>query len=82
MALTEYKNLKCSAADLKDINYLTRDYDAQHKPKYFVDQLAYGISLIAAAFYPNPVIVRMSDFKTNEYANLLGGAQFEPKEGI
>jgi pyruvate,water dikinase len=45
-----------------------------------VDKLAHGIGMIAAAFYPNPVIVRMSDFKSNEYANLLGGRQFEPKE--
>ena len=46
----------------------------------FVDKLAHGIGMIAAAFYPKPVVVRMSDFKTNEYANLLGGRQFEPKE--
>ncbi len=47
---------------------------------YFVQRLAEGIGVIAAAFYPKPVIVRMSDFKTNEYANLLGGRYFEPKE--
>ncbi|MEG4941004.1 phosphoenolpyruvate synthase [Microcoleus sp. F4-D5] len=51
-----------------------------HKPDFFTDKLAHGIATIAAAFYPNPVIVRMSDFKSNEYANLLGGRQFEPKE--
>jgi pyruvate,water dikinase len=45
-----------------------------------VDKLAHGIGMIAAAFYPKPVVVRMSDFKTNEYAGLLGGRQFEPKE--
>jgi pyruvate, water dikinase len=50
------------------------------KTEYFVDRLARGLARIAAAFYPNPVIVRMSDFKTNEYANLIGGVQFEPKE--
>ena len=50
------------------------------KTEYFVDRLARGLSRIAAAFYPKPVIVRMSDFKTNEYAGLLGGAEFEPKE--
>ena len=44
---------------------------------YFVDQLAQGIATIAASQYPDPVIVRMSDFKTNEYANLIGGRQFE-----
>ena len=50
------------------------------KPSYFVEKLAQGISRIAATFYPRPVIVRMSDFKSNEYANLLGGKQFEPNE--
>ncbi|WP_457569324.1 phosphoenolpyruvate synthase [Desulfurobacterium sp.] len=47
---------------------------------YYVDKLSYGIARIAAAFYPKPVIVRFSDFKSNEYANLLGGSYFEPKE--
>jgi pyruvate,water dikinase len=47
---------------------------------YFVDTLAHGVGMIAAAFYPNPVVVRMSDFKSNEYANLLGGHYFEPEE--
>ncbi|WP_019509614.1 phosphoenolpyruvate synthase [Pleurocapsa sp. PCC 7319] len=50
------------------------------KPDFFIDKLAKGIATIAAAFYPKPVIVRMSDFKSNEYANLLGGKQFEPRE--
>ena len=57
---------------------LTKLYD--EKPQFFVDKLAHGVGMIAAAFYPKPVIVRMSDFKSNEYANLLGGKQFEPKE--
>jgi len=57
---------------------LTALYD--NKPQYFVDKLAQGVGRIAAAFYPKPVIVRMSDFKSNEYANLLGGKQFEPDE--
>ncbi|HTM44609.1 MAG TPA: phosphoenolpyruvate synthase, partial [Polyangiaceae bacterium] len=48
--------------------------------EYFVDRLATGVAQIAAAFYPRPVIVRMSDFKTNEYAGLLGGSVFEPHE--
>ena len=52
----------------------------EHKPAFFVDKLAQGIARITAAFYPKPVIVRMSDFKSNEYANLLGGRQFEPNE--
>ena len=50
------------------------------KAQYFVDKLAEGVGMLAAAFYPKPVIVRLSDFKTNEYANLIGGAQFEPRE--
>ncbi|MEG4853998.1 phosphoenolpyruvate synthase [Microcoleus sp. B5-D4] len=62
----------------EEIAKLTALY--QHKPDFFTDKLAHGIATIAAAFYPNPVIVRMSDFKSNEYANLLGGRQFEPKE--
>jgi len=61
-----------------EIDQLTKDYP--HKPDFFVDKLARGIATIAAAFYPKPVIVRMSDFKSNEYANLLGGRQFEPQE--
>lgn len=47
---------------------------------YFINKLSFGIARIAAAFYPNNVIVRFSDFKSNEYANLLGGKYFEPKE--
>ncbi|MEG4074983.1 phosphoenolpyruvate synthase [Microcoleus sp. Pol14C2] len=62
----------------EEIAELTALY--QHKPDFFTDKLAHGIATIAAAFYPNPVIVRMSDFKSNEYANLLGGRQFEPNE--
>ena len=55
---------------------------ANHKDgrDYFVDTLSQGVATLAAAFYPNKVILRFSDFKTNEYANLLGGANFEPKE--
>ncbi len=60
------------------ISELTRGYE--DKREYFVDHLARGISRIAASQWPDPVIVRMSDFKTNEYANLIGGAQFEPGE--
>ncbi|TDE01421.1 phosphoenolpyruvate synthase [Flavobacterium hiemivividum] len=48
--------------------------------KYFIDKLAEAVSIVAAAFYPKEVIVRMSDFKSNEYANLIGGKYFEPKE--
>ena len=52
----------------------------EDKPSYFVDTLAHGIARIAAAFHPEPTIVRMSDFKTNEYAELIGGRAFEPHE--
>jgi pyruvate,water dikinase len=57
---------------------LTQGYE--RKADYFVDRLSLGLARIAATLYPKPVIVRMSDFKTNEYANLIGGAEFEPKE--
>ncbi|WP_445635034.1 phosphoenolpyruvate synthase [Nostoc sp. DSM 114161] len=77
MALIHYDLLKDEFVKDK-IAKLTALYD--HKPQYFVDKLAQGIGRIAAAFYPKPVIVRMSDFKSNEYANLLGGQQFEPDE--
>ena len=52
----------------------------KNKRQFFVDKLAEGIGQIAAAFYPKDVIVRLSDFKTNEYAELIGGRQFEPTE--
>ncbi|MBN4001344.1 phosphoenolpyruvate synthase [Nostoc sp. LPT] len=77
MALIYYDLLKDEfvKAKIADITALYEE-----KPQYFVDKLAQGIGRIAAAFYPKPVIVRMSDFKSNEYANLLGGRQFEPHE--
>ena len=50
------------------------------KPQFFVDKLAEGVAMIGAAFYPKDVIVRLSDFKTNEYANLIGGRKYEPSE--
>ena len=50
------------------------------KPQYFVDRLAQGIGMLAAAFFPKDVILRLSDFKTNEYANLIGGKAYEPHE--
>ena len=62
---------------LREIEQLTRGY---RREDYFVEQLAQGVSTIAAAFYPKPVVVRMSDFKTNEYASLLGGSYFEMDE--
>jgi pyruvate,water dikinase len=57
---------------------LVRDY--ANPVDFFVEKLAEGVGTIAAAFYPRPVILRLSDFKTNEYASLLGGTAFEPKE--
>lgn len=63
---------------LKKIEEITFGYE--NKNDYFVEKLATGVGTIAAAFYPKPVIVRMSDFKTNEYASLIGGQYFEPQE--
>lgn len=60
------------------IDRLTRGYS--RRADYFIERLAEGVGTIAAAFYPRPVIVRLSDFKTNEYSSLIGGAGFEPKE--
>ena len=77
MALVRYDTLADKGAK-RLIAELTAGY--QQKTEYFVDRLARGLGRIAAAYYPAPVIVRMSDFKTNEYANLIGGAAFEPKE--
>ncbi len=56
-------------------------YGYAGKQEYFIERLAEGAGTIAAAFYPKPVVVRMSDFKTNEYAGLIGGKYFEPEEG-
>ncbi len=67
-----------SRADRAAIDSLTRGWP--RKDEFFVAQLASGIARIAAAQYPRPVIVRFSDFKTNEYARLIGGAGFEPRE--
>ncbi len=77
MALVEFDKLRDDAARA-EIERLTRGY--AKKTDYFVDHLAMGLSRIAAFLYPKPVIIRMSDFKTNEYAELLGGRQFEPHE--
>jgi pyruvate,water dikinase len=77
LALIRYDELANESVK-REIDEMTVLYP--HKPDFFTDKLAWGIGTIAAAFYPNPVIVRLSDFKSNEYANLLGGRQFEPKE--
>ncbi|HEB41483.1 MAG TPA: phosphoenolpyruvate synthase, partial [Candidatus Dependentiae bacterium] len=63
---------------LQEIEMSTAAYP--NKADFFVDRLAQGISMIAAAFYPRTVIVRLSDFKSNEYRNLIGGIYFEPEE--
>jgi pyruvate, water dikinase len=85
LALVQYDLLKENAATdpnvaeaLRQIDELTPLYE--DKKEFFVDRLSQGIARIAAAFYPKDVIVRLSDFKSNEYANLIGGAFFEPKE--
>lgn len=78
MALVRFDELKDHAAK-SVIAQLTRLY-YYDKKEYFVDRLARGLARIAASQYPRPVIVRMSDFKSNEYAGLLGGAEFEPDE--
>ncbi|MBU0731355.1 phosphoenolpyruvate synthase [Patescibacteria group bacterium] len=77
LALLNFNKIKDE--NVKDeINELVAGYKS--KNDYFVDKLAEGVGRIAAAFYPEDVIVRTSDFKSNEYAQLLGGAQFEPHE--
>jgi pyruvate,water dikinase len=77
MALVAFDRVEDAAARAR-IEELTRGYD--EKGAYFVDQLSQGIGAIAAAQHPHPVIVRLSDFKTNEYADLVGGQAFEPHE--
>ena len=77
LALVRYDKLKNKDAR-RQIAGLTQAYE--DKTEYFVETLARGMARIAAAHHPNPVVVRMSDFKTNEYAQLIGGTAFEPKE--
>ena len=77
LALINYPNIQDKEAK-KKIEELTAGYE--DKSQYFVDRLAQGVAIIAAAFHPKDVIVRLSDFKTNEYANLIGGKEFEPIE--
>jgi len=67
-----------SKKEVKDIARIIKGYN--NGREFFIDHLAQGIGTIAAAFYPRRVIVRFSDFKSNEYANLLGGSYFEPRE--
>ena len=77
LALMHYDKLK-DAKVRQVIDELTYPYKT--KTDFFVEKLAEGVAMIGAAFYPKDVIVRMSDFKSNEYANLIGGHDFEPKE--
>jgi pyruvate,water dikinase len=77
MALVKFNELP-NNSEKKQIEALTRHYT--DKKTFFVEKLAEAVGLVAAAFYPREVIVRMSDFKTNEYAKLLGGKIFEPHE--
>ena len=77
LALVDYEKLEAGPVRTQ-IHDLTLGY--ADKPQFFVDRLAEGIAMIAAAFYPKDVILRLSDFKTNEYANLLGGKAYEPAE--
>lgn len=77
LALLNYDHITDTAVKAQ-IDEMTRGYP--HKPDYFVERLAEGVAMIAAAFYPKDVILRLSDFKTNEYANLIGGQPYEPIE--
>ncbi len=77
LALLDYDRIT-DAGVKAQIDQLTVGYS--DKPQFFVDKLAQGVAMIAAAFYPKDVILRLSDFKTNEYANLVGGKAYEPAE--
>jgi pyruvate,water dikinase len=77
LALIDFDTLADATAKA-EIEKLTAGYT--DKPQFFVDKLAQGVAMIAAAFYPKDVILRLSDFKTNEYANLIGGKAYEPAE--
>ena len=73
-----YPDQVVDAGERQQLQQLTHGYD--RAADFFIERLAEGIATIAAAFYPKPVVVRLSDFKTNEYASLLGGSGFEPVE--
>ncbi|MBN2422343.1 phosphoenolpyruvate synthase [Candidatus Woesearchaeota archaeon] len=77
LALLKFDEIKDTKIRNKILK-LTSGYE--NKAEYYIDKLAQGIATIAAAFYPKDVIVRLSDFKSNEYANLIGGRDFEPEE--
>ena len=85
MALIDYSKLRKAAQDDGKLKEVIEEIDRRSigykdKKQFFIDNLAMGIAKIAAGFYPNEVIVRFSDFRTNEYANLIGGHLYEPVE--
>jgi len=84
-ALIDYDKLKKSKNAkikklVKQIDGLTVEYQGQKKTNYYINELAEGVALIGAAFWPNEVVIRFSDFKTNEYSTLIGGDLYEPHE--
>lgn len=79
LALIRFDEIKEKDPELAEI-IEDKTFGYENKEEYYVKKLSYGIAKIAAAFYPKPVIVRFSDFKSNEYANLIGGKYFEPEE--
>lgn len=84
-ALLEYEQLKARTSRDPQIAQIVKQIDERtvgytNKTQFFVDKLASGVAKIAAAFWPNDVIVRLSDFKSNEYASLIGGVLYEPSE--
>jgi pyruvate,water dikinase len=84
----EYKSLPFDGIGLMRIEFIIADWVGEHplalieqgRSQFFVDKLAEGVAKVAGAIYPRPIVVRMSDFKTNEYAALKGGEKYEPKE--
>ncbi|WP_390532919.1 pyruvate, water dikinase [Sulfurisphaera ohwakuensis] len=84
----KYLDLPFDGIGLMRIEFIVSEWIKYHplyliktgKPELFVDKLAEGISMVASAIYPRPVVVRFSDFKTNEYKRLIGGEEFEPEE--
>jgi len=86
--IDEYKDLPIDGIGLMRVEFIIADVIKEHplhmieqgRSQEFIDKLAEGIKKVAAAIYPRPVVVRFSDFKTNEYENLIGGEKFEPKE--
>jgi pyruvate,water dikinase len=86
MALYNFKDLKAKAASDPEIAEVVKEIEKRtsaypdDKKRFFIDRLAEGVGRIGAGFYPKDVIVRLSDFKSNEYANLVGGKLYEPEE--